>query len=116
MAFTVFKVIVTALLVVGISEIAKRDDRLGGLVAAMPVMTLLVIGWMYAEGATSQKISNHMTYTLVYLVPTIPMFLVFPFLIQRLGFMPTVLMCLTLTAVLVGVTDALTRQYGYKLL
>ena len=116
MAFAVFKVLVTAILVVIISEIAKRDDRLGGMIAAMPVMTLLVVSWLYLEGATLDKISNHMIYTLVYLMPTIPMFVVFPLLVHRLGFMLTVLVCLALTAILVGLTDKVSRQYGFELL
>ena len=47
MIFLLIKIIVTAGLIVLISEIAKANDKLGGLIAAMPIMTLLVILWMY---------------------------------------------------------------------
>ena len=43
MLFLITKIIVTAALIVLISEIAKVNDKLGGLIAAMPIMTLLVI-------------------------------------------------------------------------
>ena len=66
----------TAGLIVLISEIAKINDKLGGLIAAMPIMTLLVILWMYYDGNSDEKISSHMSYTLLYIVPTIPMFLI----------------------------------------
>ena len=43
MIFLLIKIIVTAVLIVLISEIAKVNDKLGGLIVAMPIMTLLVI-------------------------------------------------------------------------
>ena len=79
MIYIILKIIITACLIVLISEIAKADDRLGGLIAAMPIVTFLVILWMYYEGNSTDKISSHISYTLLYLLPTIPMFLVFPF-------------------------------------
>ena len=87
MIFLLIKIIVTAGLIVLISEIAKVNDKLGGLIAAMPIMTLLVILWMYYEGNSDEKISSHMSYTLLYIVPTIPMFIVFPFVISKFGFL-----------------------------
>ena len=63
MGFYIFKLIFTASLIVCISEIAKLSDKLGGLIAALPLTTLLVISWMYIDGVPDQKISNHMIYT-----------------------------------------------------
>ena len=61
----------TAGLIVLISEIAKVNDKLGGLIAAMPIITLLVILWMYYEGNSDEKISSHMSYTcLLYTSPS----------------------------------------------
>ena len=60
MGFYIFKLIFTASLIVCISEIAKLSDKLGGLIAALPLTTLLVISWMYIDGVPDQKISNHM--------------------------------------------------------
>lgn len=33
-----------------VSEISKRSDKLGALVAALPLVTLLVLFWMHFEG------------------------------------------------------------------
>ena len=37
----------TAGLIVLITEVAKRSDKFGGLIAAMPIITILAILWMY---------------------------------------------------------------------
>ena len=71
MIFLIIKIIVTAGLIVLISEIAKVNDKLSGLIAAMPIMTLLIILWMYYDGNSDEKISSHISYTLFYIVPTL---------------------------------------------
>ena len=66
MIYIILKIIITACLIVFISEIAKVNDRLGGLIAAMPIVTFLVIMWMYHEGNSIDKISSHISYTFLY--------------------------------------------------
>ena len=115
MIYIILKIIITACLIVFISEIAKVNDRLGGLIAAMPIVTFLVIMWMYYEGNSVNKISSHISYTFLYLLPTIPMFLIFPFVINKFGFYIAVIVSILITAICVVLTDILSRQFGYKL-
>ena len=67
------KYAITALLVVLIGEVARRIDRLGGLVAALPWVTVLALVWMHAEGQPLEKLARHAQYTLWYVIPTLPM-------------------------------------------
>ena len=105
MLFLITKIIVTAALIVLISEIAKVNDKLGGLIAAMPIMTLLVVLWMYYDGNSNEKISSHMSYTLFYIVPTIPMFLIFPFVISKFGFYIAFLISILITVISVTILN-----------
>ena len=105
MSWLVTKYLVTAAVVVLVSEFAKRSDRLGGFIAALPLVTLLALVWLHVEQQPAEKIANHAWYTFWYVVPTLPMFLVFPFLLPMLGFWWTlgasaliVLGCLALLA------------------
>ena len=109
MIFLLIKIIVTAGLIVLISEIAKINDKLSGLIAAMPIMTLLVILWMYYEGNSDEKISSHMSYTLLYIVPTIPMFIVFPFVISKFGFYIAFLISILLIVISVTILNFLIK-------
>ena len=45
--FTITKLAVTAILIVLISEVGKFNDKLGGLIAALPLVTIFVVCWMY---------------------------------------------------------------------
>ena len=80
------KYLITAAVVVLVSEVAKRSDKLGGLLAALPLVTLLSLIWLYVEHQSSEKIANHAWFTFWYVLPTLPMFLAFPWLLQRFGF------------------------------
>lgn len=86
MAWIVTKYLITAGLVVLISEVAKRSDKIGALIAALPLVTVLTLFWLYFENQSSEKIANHAYYTFWYVIPTLPMFLAFPWLLSRLGF------------------------------
>ena len=46
MLFILAKIFVTAAIIVIVSEIAKVNDRIGGLIAAMPLTTFLILFWM----------------------------------------------------------------------
>ena len=59
MAWLVTKYLITAVIVVVVSEVDKHSDRLGAMIAALPIVTLLTLIWLYAEGQPASKISNH---------------------------------------------------------
>ncbi len=116
MAWLVTKYLITAAVVVLVSEVAKRSDRLGGLLAALPLVTVLALIWLYVERQPQVKIANHAWYTFWYVVPTLPMFLAFPMLLPRLGFWPTLLACVVITVVCFWLFALLVRRFGIELL
>ncbi len=107
---------ITAAMVVLISELARRSDRLGGLVAALPLVTILVLIWMKLEGQAADKIANHARYTFWYVLPTLPMFLIFPMLMVRQGFWLALLASAAITVASFFAFAHLMRQFGVNLL
>jgi F0F1-type ATP synthase assembly protein I len=91
MTWLISKYLITAAVVVIVSEAARRSDRLGGLLATLPLVTVLVLIWLHVEQQPQARIANHAWYTFWYVVPTLPMFLAFPVLLPRIGFWPTLL-------------------------
>jgi len=102
--------------VVLVSEIARRSDRLGGLIAALPLVTVLALIWLHVEQQPEQKIANHARYAFWYVVPTLPMFLAFPALLPRLGFWPALLVCVLITLACFGAFALTVRRFGIELL
>lgn len=116
MTWIVTKYLITAAAVVLISEVAKRSDKLGGLVAALPMVTFLALIWLYVEKQPIEKISNHAWYTFWYVVPTLPMFLAFPFLHERIGFWLTLGASALITMVCFVVFAHVMKNFGIELL
>ena len=116
MTWIVTKYLITAAVVVLVSEVAKRSDKLGGLIAALPMVTFLALIWLYVEKQPAEKISNHAWYTFWYVVPTLPMFLAFPFLHERIGFWAKLGVSALITIVSFGVFALVVKHFGIELL
>lgn len=116
MQYLLMKYLITAALVVAVSELAKRSDKLGGLVAALPLVTVLTLIWLYVEQQPVSKIANHAYYTFWYVLPTLPMFLLFPYLLPKWGFVLSLGSCLLFTVLLFVLFAVLMKQFGITLL
>jgi F0F1-type ATP synthase assembly protein I len=116
MAWLIIKYLLTSAVVVGVSELAKRSDRLGGLIAALPMVTVLALIWLHLENQPQEKIANHAWYTFWYVVPTLPMFLAFPVLLPRIGFWPALAACVVLTVGCFGLFALVMKRFGVNLL
>ncbi len=116
MTWIITKYLITAGMVVLISEAAKRSDKLGSLLAALPLVTVLTLVWLYIEQQPSSKIANHAWYTFWYVIPTLPMFLAFPWLMARFGFwLSLIIACLLTIFCFVGFA-LLVKRFGIELL
>ena len=116
MGWLVAKYLLSAAVVVAVSEIARRSDRLGAFIAALPLVTVLALVWLHFEKQPVEKIANHAWYTFWYVIPTLPMFLAFPALLPRIGFWPTMLACIVLTLACFGLFGLALRRFGIELL
>ena len=115
MLYIITKILITSTLIVLISEIAKTNDKLGGLIAAMPITTLLIISWLYYENLSNMKISNHMYYTFLYVLPTLPMFLIFPIILEKYGFYFAVVCSILITIICILCVDFFSKKLGFKI-
>ncbi|NOT14382.1 MAG: DUF3147 family protein [Methylotenera sp.] len=116
MKYIIIKYLLTAGVVVMVSEFAKRSDKLGGLLAALPLVTVLTLIWLYVENQPVSKIANHAYYTFWYVLPTLPMLLLCPYLLPKLGFLLTLVTCLLFTVLIFGCYALVMKQFGITLL
>jgi hypothetical protein len=116
MWFLIAKYAFTALVIVIVSEVAKRSDRLGALISSLPFVTVLVMIWLYLENQGREKIAGHAYYTFWYVLPTLPMFLLMPWLLHRgTGFWLSLLLCALLTFACFVLTAVVARRFGVNL-
>lgn len=117
MIFLVTKYAVTALIIVVVTEVAKRSDRLGALIASLPLVTVMVMIWLYLEKQGTPKIANHAYYTFWYVLPTMPMFLLIPWMLNRgISFWPSLLAGILLTFLCFVLAAYILKRWDISLL
>lgn len=94
----VIKTILTAVIIVAVSEIAKRSSFWGAVLASLPLTSLLAFVWIYLETGNTQNIAAlaHGIFWLV--LASLPLFLILPALLRHgLAFWPSLGLACTIT-------------------
>jgi len=110
------KIIITSLIIVVVSEIAKNYDRLAAFIASLPLVTLITLFWLYYENQPQEKIANHAYYTFWYVIPTLPMFVFFPWAIKIFGFWITFILSIFLTIIIFFLYATILKKFSINLI
>ncbi len=84
MLYLIAKTLITAVLVVAISEIGKRNLLLGGLLASIPLTSLLALAWLQIESGSAERTAALST-SIMWLIPPSLVFLAALPLLLRAG-------------------------------
>lgn len=82
MLYTAIKVLITAVLVVAISEIGKRSSALGAIIASLPLTSLLAFVWLYGETGDTEKIAALSLSIFWYVLPSLVLFIAMPVMLR----------------------------------
>jgi len=115
-ALLITKAVVSGGLIVAISELAKRNNTTASIVHSLPLVSLVALIWLFAETRDTALIGRHMTGTFFFVLPSLPMFLIVPWLLGR-GWMfwPALGAGVVLTVALYFLTLRLIRAAGIQL-
>ncbi len=83
MLYYAIKVLLSAFIIVAVSELAKRSSVLGALLASLPLTSLLAFVWLYMDTGDARRVSRLSVDIFWLVLPSLPFFLLFPFLISR---------------------------------
>ncbi|MBV7509716.1 DUF3147 family protein [Bacillus sp. sid0103] len=56
--FAIVKIIISAIVIGVITEFSRRYPQQGGIIAALPIVSLLSILWLYTQGEQMDKLSK----------------------------------------------------------
>lgn len=82
MWYVIVKTLISAALIAAISEIAKRQPGLGALIASLPLISVLGMIWLWVDKPDTANMAAHAEATFWYVLPSLPMFLLIPFLLR----------------------------------
>lgn len=107
------KLALSALIIVLVTKIQVVSDKLSALLIALPLTSLVAMIWMKSDGQENTRIANHAESTFWFVLPTMPMFLVLPWMLrQGWGFGLSLLLNCLLTALLFWLLVFVGRKCG----
>jgi len=87
MLYLVIKAALSGIIVAAVSEIARRYPGWGGLVASLPLTSLLAMIWLFRDTKDAVRVAELSTSTFWFILPSLPLFLALPLLIRSgIGF------------------------------
>ncbi len=116
MAYLLIKAALSGVLVLIVSEVARRSPGIGGLIASLPLVSVLAILWLWRETGDVERIAQHAQSTFWFVLPSLPMFLAFPAMLRSgVGFWPSLAASCVLTMALYALAMWLLPRFGISL-
>lgn len=95
----IVKTLISAIIIVAVSELAKRNSIWAATLASLPLVSLLAFVWLYIETGDTTRIASLSLGVFWLVLPSLVLFIVFPNLLRvGWGFWPSLLVSCIATA------------------
>ena len=109
------KVFISSAIIVLVSEIAKKDNIIGGLIASIPIVSVLSMIWLYIDTNDIDKVKALANGILWMIFPSISFFIVLPILINcGIKFYLSLTISILITMVCYLLTISFMNYFGFK--
>lgn len=115
MGYYMVKLLISAGIIVVVSEVAKHNAVMGGLIKSLPLISIIALVWLYADTHDTAKAAALSTSTFWFVLPTLPMFLIFPALLEKgIGFYSSLGISIVIMLGCYLITIAILRWFGIQ--
>jgi hypothetical protein len=116
MVYLIVKALLSGAIIMAVSEIARRSPAFGALVASLPLVSLLAILWLWRDTEDVARIADHAEATFWYVIPSLPMFLILPWMLRNgVAFWLALGSACLMTVLLYGLTVLVAARFGVRL-
>jgi hypothetical protein len=115
MGYLLLKAALSGLIIMIVSEVARRAPSLGAIIASVPLISVLGMVWLWRDKPDVANMAAHSTATFWYVLPSLPMFLLLPMLLKRgIGFWPALFAGCALTVALYALVLLAAPRLGIR--
>jgi hypothetical protein len=82
MLYATLKVLLTSVLVVAVSETAKRSALFGAVIASIPLTSVLAMIWLYIDTGDTEKVARLASGIFWLVLPSLVLFVSLPLLLR----------------------------------
>jgi len=83
MWYLAIKAVLSGILIAIVSEVAKRYPGFGGLIASLPLVSVLGMVWLWRDRPDAANMAAHAEATFWFVLPSLPMFLLIPAMLRH---------------------------------
>ncbi len=111
----IIKTLLSLVVIVSVSEIAKRSSLIGGILVSLPLVSLLAIVWLWIDTKSKIKVAelSHSIFWLV--IPSLVLFISLPMLLKKLDFGWAMLISCSLTVIAYYLMVIVLNYFNIKL-
>jgi hypothetical protein len=116
MLYLLIKAAISGVIVAAVSEIARRHPGWGGLVASLPLTSLLAMIWLWRDSGDAERVAGLSVSTIWFFIPSVPLFIALPWLLRSgVGFWAAMAMVVAGTLALYAIMFWAAPRLGLKL-
>ena len=114
--YLVIKALLSGVIVAAVSEVARRYPGVGGLIASLPLISVLGMIWLWRDTTDPVRMADHATATFWFVLPSLPMFLLIPAMLRNgFGFWVSLAAGCVLTIALYGLMVWAGPRFGLRM-
>lgn len=83
MLYLFIKAAISGVIVATVSVVAKRYPGFGALIASLPLVSVLGMIWLWRDKPDVPNMASHVQATFWFVLPSLPMFLLMPWLLRN---------------------------------
>ena len=116
MLYFAIKAALSGLIAAAVSEIARRYPGWGGLVASLPLTSLMALMWTWRDTGDVAKVAGLASGAMWFILPSLPLFLIIPALLRwGMGFWTALGLSCAITLALYALFSWMAPRVGIAL-
>ena len=116
MVYYLVKLLISAVLIVTISEIARRSSFIGAILASIPLVSVLAMIWLYIDTRDIDKVVSLSTSIFWLVLPSLALFIALPLLLkQGISFYLSMGISIAITIACYWLMVQVLNQFGIEL-
>ena len=110
------RAMLSGVIVAAVAMIARKSPAAGALIMSLPLLSILAMIWLWHDTGDRDRLADHAEATFFYVLPTLPIFLLVPWMLrQGQNFWLTLLAGCTVTFLLYLMTIGIAARFGIRL-
>lgn len=112
----IVRAVLSGIIIALIALVSRRAPAAGALIASLPLLSILGMIWLWRDTGDNRLIADHVEATFYYVIPSLPMFLLMPWMLRSgWSFWPSLGAGIVVTFLLYTATIAIAARFGIQL-